>query len=435
MSKTWTRLIALVTVFCMLFSAEVFAGKGYDQSSGGKKKVGFFCKVGKAIKKATQKAAKAIKTAAQKTGKAIKTAAKKTGQAIKNAAIKTGKAIKVAGAKINNAVKDSGVWMKKKVFGCKNRVWVVGHYDKNGKWIKGHWRKLESKPGNNHPGQGNNPGQANNPGQTEDPLPPVGGEPGVPGGDAGQTPSEPAPIPGNDEPAPMPGSEEPAPAPAPADPVLPELPEGDDPAPIPAPGTEQPGDETEQPGDEQPAPEQPAPEQPAPEQPGDEAGQAGQGSQTEQSEEAGQAGQAGQASQGAPMKEEAEISLRTMGMLMNDIVKQSGEITTFKKAAAPGMNYSMDVQSNVNSTYESREANAKLLVKVIVWDLQQNKGNPGQYFSYFTFKMKDLDPESRKLIRDVTRRVQEGVKYGAGHVTEQSEKAVFEKRLEEIEGF
>ena len=111
MSKTLTRLIALVTVFCMLFTAEVSAGKGYGKSSG-KKKTGFFCKVGHAIKKAVHKAGKAIKTAAQKTGKAIKTAVKKTGKAIKNAAIKTGKAIKVTGAKINNAVKDRRVWME-----------------------------------------------------------------------------------------------------------------------------------------------------------------------------------------------------------------------------------------------------------------------------------------------------------------------------------
>lgn len=431
MSKNWTRLISLVVVFCMLFSAEVFAGKGNDQSSGGKHKAGFFCKVGHAIKKATQKVAKAIKTAAKKTGKAIKTVAKntgkaiknvaiKTGKVIKNAAIKTGKAIKVSGAKINNAVKDSGVWMKQKVFGCKHRVWVCGHYDKNGTWVKGHWRKMESKPGNNNPGQGNDAGQGNNPGQTEDPLPPVGDEPGLPGGDAGTPPTEPAPAPDTDQPAPAPGTEEPAPAPG--DPVLPELP-GDETTP--APGTEEPapapGTEEPAPAPEEPAPA-PAPEEPAPAPaPGEDAGQSGQSGQSTQ--------------QSGETKQDGEISLRTMGMLMNDLVKQSSEITTFKKAAAPGMSYSMDVQSNVNSTYELREANARLLVKVVVYDLQKNNGQAGQYFSYLTYKMKDLDPESRKLIRDVLDRVRDGVRHGFGHVSDKDEKAVFEKRLSDIEGF
>lgn len=427
MSKNWTRLIALVTVFCMLFSAEAFAGKGNDQSSGGKHKVGFFCKVGHAIKKATQKVAKAVKTAAQKTGKAIKSVAKKTGKAIKNAAIKTGKAIKVTGAKINNAVKDSGVWMKQKVFGCKHRVWVCGHYDKNGTWVKGHWRKLESKPGSNNPGQGNDAGQGNNPGQTEDPLPPVGDEPGLPGGDEGQTPAEPTPAPGTEEPAPAPDTEEPAPAPS--DPVLPELP-GDEPAP--APGTEEPAP-APAPEEPAPAPEEPAPapEEPAPAPAPEEPAPA-----PAPGEDAGQSEQSGQSTQqSGETKQDGEISLRTMGMLMNDLVKQSNDITTFKRAAAPGMSYSMDVQGNVNSTYEIREANARLLVKVVVYDLQKNNGQAGQYFSYLTYKMKDLDPESRKLIRDVLDRVRDGVRHGFSYVSDKDEKAVFEKRLSDLEGF
>ncbi|MFA7146712.1 MAG: hypothetical protein WC221_09005, partial [Candidatus Riflebacteria bacterium] len=185
MSKPLSKIIALVTVFAMLFSADAYAGKGSQKY--GKQKQGFFCKVGAAIKKASQKVAKAVKTAAVKTGKAIK-----------NAAVKTGQAIKTGGAKISNALHDSAVWAKQKITGKKNKTWVCGHYDKNGVWVKGHWRKLKSntKPGSNHPGQGNYPGQSG------DPLPPVGDEPGFPGGDEG--------FPGNEQ--------------APEDPVLPELP-------------------------------------------------------------------------------------------------------------------------------------------------------------------------------------------------------------------
>jgi hypothetical protein len=83
MSRSLTRIIALVAIFCMLFSVEAFAGKG-----SGHKKQGFFAKIGAKIKHASQKVGHAVKTAAKKTGKAIKKAAKKTGQAIKTTAKK-----------------------------------------------------------------------------------------------------------------------------------------------------------------------------------------------------------------------------------------------------------------------------------------------------------------------------------------------------------
>ena len=82
MSKRWTRIIALVSVLCFLFSVQVFAGKGTGSSK--KKKSGFFTKVGKSIKKVAIKTKKAIKKASKKTAKAVKKAAKKTGKAIKN---------------------------------------------------------------------------------------------------------------------------------------------------------------------------------------------------------------------------------------------------------------------------------------------------------------------------------------------------------------
>ncbi len=438
MSKNWTKLLALIVMFCMLFSIEAFAGKG---KTGCNKKPGFFAKIGKAIKNATQKTAKAvkkatkktgqaIKTAAKKTGTAIKTAAKKTGKAIKNAAIKTGKAIKVAGAKINNAIKDTGVAAKYKLFGCKKKVWVVGHYDKNGKWTKGHWRKMEAKPVN-HPGQGNNPGQGNFPGQTEEPLPPI---------DDGSDQPSPDPVlpefPGEGDVAGSEGSAggdsseadpaSPAPEePAPEDPVLPELP----------------GDDASDEGDV--ATDEPEADQPeAGSGNSDQAGQSGQSSQAGQTTQAPEADeeedeeeQSGEADQDIQKLEDEQISLRTMGMLMNDLVKQSGEITSFKRNVVPGMNFSMDVQENLNGTYESREENARLLVKVVVWDLQRNNGAAGEYFTYFTYKMGQLDADSRQLIQDVTKRVQDGVVHGAGHVNSDEEKSVYKQRMEDIQGF
>ena len=103
MYTTWTKTIALVTMLCMLLSTNVMAGPG-----GKPKKMGFFAKVGKAIKKATHKAATAVKNAAKKTGEAIKTAAKKTS---KSAETKV-KATKTATAKkaTTTAKSSSPVW-------------------------------------------------------------------------------------------------------------------------------------------------------------------------------------------------------------------------------------------------------------------------------------------------------------------------------------
>jgi len=459
MSVNWTKPLALVTVFFMLFTMEAFAGKGYHQSSGGKKKPGFFCKIGKAIKKVSQN-----------TAQAIKTGVKKTGTAIKNVAVKTGKAIRVTGAKINNAVKDSGVWAKQKLTGKKNRLWVVGHYDKNGKWTKGHWRKFEAKPVNNpgqsgnHPGQGgnfpgqaNNPGQGSNPGQTSDPLPPVGGDESDNGDavDNGQTPA-PAPDAG----APADGGEAdtgddaadsgddgsesgdsseadpttpaPAPAPVPEDPVLPELPEDGEPGNA---GSDEPeAEEPETP--EVPESGDATDDAQAPEEPSDESEQSGQTGQSDDSEESGQAAQqSGDAAQGSKMMADENISLRTMGSLLNELAKQSDDLTSFKRSNKPGMSYSVDYSNDINAAYELREKNARLLVKVIVWDLQQNEGKSGKYFSYFKFKMRDFDARTRKMISDVTRRVKEGVKHGAGHQTSNSGKVLYQRRLKELEGF
>ena len=67
-----------------------------------------FKKIGKAIKKATTKAASAVKTAARKTGQAVKKAAQKTGQAVKTAAKAVAKAAKKVGKAIAKVAKK--VW-------------------------------------------------------------------------------------------------------------------------------------------------------------------------------------------------------------------------------------------------------------------------------------------------------------------------------------
>jgi hypothetical protein len=356
MSTTWTKTIALVAMLCMLLStSDVYAGPG----SGAKpKKMGFFAKVGKAIKKAAHKAQVAVKKAANKAATAVKTAVKKTGMAIKT-----------AGAKIVNAGMDTGVWAKQKLTGKKNKVWVCGHYDKNGKWIKGHWRKLNSsKPsGGNTANQGNysDQGSYGDSGSDQSSESPSNGDEGLSGDGNSYEESAETPVAGDD-------------------PVLPEIP-------------------------------------------------AEENTESEQSEQATQ--ESGEAEQGKEFSYDTEVSMRTMGMLMDDIVKQSKSINTFKQTAKSNINYSVEVQSDINTTYEAREDDAGLLSRIVVWDIRTHNGDAGKYYSFFLSKMRTLDPKDRALVKDVVDEVRAGIVHEANNASSDEEKAVFNKRLSELKGY
>ena len=158
---------------------------------------------------------------------------------------------------------DTGVWAKQKLTGKKNKVWVCGHYDKNGKWIKGHWRKLNSsKPsGGNTANQGNysDQGSYGDSGSDQSSESPSNGDEGLSGDGNSYEESAETPVAGDD-------------------PVLPEIP-------------------------------------------------AEENTESEQSEQATQ--ESGEAEQGKEFSYDTEVSMRTMGMLMDDIVKQSKSINTF----------------------------------------------------------------------------------------------------------
>ena len=356
MSTTWTKTIALVAMLCMLLSTtDVYAGPG----SGAKpKKMGFFAKVGNAIKKASHKAAAAVKKAANKAATAVKDAAKKTGMAIKT-----------AGAKIVNAGMDTGVWAKQKLTGKKNKVWVCGHYDKNGKWTKGHWRKMTAgKPSNggNTANQGNYTDQGSNSGSSDAAAEyPTNGDEGLSGDGNSYEENTDMPVAGDD-------------------PVIPEIP----------------ADDSEQ-----------------------------------TSQESEQTSQSGEADQGKEFSYDTEVSMRTMGMLMDDIVKQSQSINTFKKSANTNINYSVEVQSDINTTYEAREDDAGLLSRIVVWDIRTHNGDAGKYYSFFLNKMRTLDPKDRALVKDVVDEVRAGIVHEANNAASDEEKAVFNKRLSELKGY
>lgn len=129
---------------------------------------------------------------------------------------KIGHAIHKVGHHVNNGIKDGYVSLKHKVTGKKNKVWVIGHWDKNGKHVKGHWRYVKHGQGNGgNPGQsGGDSGQGDNPGQGGD-NPPVPPAPPAPPAEPPAPPAEP-PAPPAEPPAPpaeppTPPAEPPAP--------------------------------------------------------------------------------------------------------------------------------------------------------------------------------------------------------------------------------
>ena len=452
MSKLTNRVIACVTVFCMLLSVSAFAGGGYGK---GKKKVGFFAKIGAAIKTAAHKAATAVKNAANKAKTAVKNTANKAATAVKNAAIKTkesikagakkvGMGIKTAGAKVSNALHDSSTWVKQKVTGHKNRTWVCGHYDKNGKWTSGHWRKVEDtatgKP-NNSPVQGNSPSQSGDFGQSNESAQSgdygqssdagqgseyAGGDYGQ-SGDAGQGSEEAAPA--EESPA-----EEAAPVESgdavanegngeasPEDPVLPDFSDNES-------ATFDDNTQSQEPAEQN--------AQTAEEQAQENIEETSLASEeaSQESDQSSQAVQQGESEMAAQYKKDTQISLRTLGGLMDDLLVQSRSITEFKKTAKPGMSFSVEAQESVNSTYEAREKDAKLLAKVVAWDLQNNNGESGKYFTFFKYRMKGTNEEQRKLINDVIEQVRSSIKHGEGHADKAS-KELYQQRLNEIANY
>lgn len=361
MSKSWTKTAALVAMLCMILSTtDVYAGPG-----SGKKQMGFFAKVGKAIKKASHKAAMAVKKAAVKTANAIK-------NGVKTAAKKVEMGIKTAGAKVTNGIMDTGVWAKQKLFGKKNKVWVCGHYDKNGKYIKGHWRKLNAgKPsaGGNTASQsagGDNGGDnyfTGTPSNDDQGLSGDGNSFETSGTPAEETPAEEAPVAGED-------------------PAIPEIP-------------------TEENTDSE------------------------QSAQTSQESE--------QTSQAAEQfSYDQEVSTRTMGMLMDDIVNQSKSINEFKRTANANINYSVELSEDVNTTYEAREDDASLLARIVVWDIQVNNGQSGKYYNFFLSRLAKLDPQSRALVKDVVVEIRAGIVHNSNNAATDEEKAVYNKRLSEL---
>lgn len=81
--------------------------------------------------------------------KKVKKVTKKVVKKTKKTVVKGYKAGKKAGIKtgdyVQNKVMDSGVAIKKAVTGKKCKTFVKGHYDKNGKHTKGHFRKVGKK--------------------------------------------------------------------------------------------------------------------------------------------------------------------------------------------------------------------------------------------------------------------------------------------------
>lgn len=264
----------------------------------------------------------------------------------KNFFQKVGQGIHQIGHKINNGAKDTYVAAKKKVTGKKDKVWVCGHFDKNGKHVKGHWRKIKH-------GQSGQPGQGGQSGQS---------------GQGGEPPAPPAP-----------------PAEPPAPPAEPPAPPAEPPAEPPAPPAEPPA-------------EPPAPPPADPGQGGDQSGQGGQGKMT-------------------------------MSGLVTDLVELSDDMDEVKGRlvkAKKTKTKSVDVkglEADYSTLVEEREQDTRILAKVVIWDLNNNKGNPGVYYQAFMRNMKGLSKADRNSISDVVDSVTAQVKHKATQTKSKAWKA------------
>jgi len=286
---------------------------------------------------------------------------------------KVGHAIRHTGDHIVNGVMDGYVKAKQKITGQKTRVWVCGHYDKNGHHVKGHWRIV--KHGNpNTPGQSGNPGQGSgqgNPGQGSG-----GGQPPAP---PSQPPTPPAP-PSEPPTPPAPPSEPPAPPAPPSEPPAP-------PTPLPQPGN-----------------------------PG-QGGQSGQSSQSNQ----WQSGE--KRTLGGLMKDLIDLS-DDMDQIKLQAVDAKNDRSRKNEAA--------EIEACYQALTEDRDEDAQLLFKVVTSDLQKNHGEAGVYYSAYLRNMNQLSKADRESISDVTCKIKDFIKHRIAH--SKQEKA-FEARLDEMKKF
>ncbi|HNW33544.1 MAG TPA: hypothetical protein PKM25_01330 [Candidatus Ozemobacteraceae bacterium] len=347
MSGILNKMLAVTLAFGVVTAAEVSAGNPGQGNHKPAKKIGFFQKIGRTFVK--------------------------------------------IGDKIKNKIMDTHVVVKKKVTGCKNRVWVCGHYNKNGNHVKGHWRYIKNGCGN-HPGQGNNPGQGNTPGQGN---------------------------PGQGNPAPLPPAEQPPAEQPPAEQPPAEQPPAEQP-PAEQPPAEQPP--AEQPPAEQPPAEQPPAEQPPAEQPPAEQPPADQGS-PKPGQDNGQSGQ-------------SSGQKRTIGMLMNDLVSLSDDADAVKAQAVSAKkskkNEAVEIEADYQLLAGDREADSKLLIKVVTGDLARNDGQSGIYYSAFLRNLNSYSKADRADIKDVIAAVKANIKHQAAHGGRNN---AFKTRLEEMNKF
>ena len=134
------KIIMFLVIAVTMFMSPVFAGNpsqsGQSSQSGQATQVGHHCHhahharhgcIFKTIKRHVKKACKKVKKSYKRTKMCVKKCGHKSYDAVQN------------------KIKDAGVCVKK-AFTCrKNRTWVKGHYTKNGRHIRGHWRKVGKK--------------------------------------------------------------------------------------------------------------------------------------------------------------------------------------------------------------------------------------------------------------------------------------------------
>ncbi|HQG27804.1 MAG TPA: hypothetical protein PLY73_04555, partial [Candidatus Ozemobacteraceae bacterium] len=108
---------------------------------------------------------------------------------------------------------------------------------------------------------------------------------------------------------------------------------------------------------------------------------------------------------------------RTIGMLMNDLVTLSSDADAVKAQAISAKkakkNNAADIEADYQLLAYDREADSKLLVKVVINDLAKNKGQSGIYYAAFLRNLGSYTKADRAEISDVISAVKANIRHEA----------------------
>ena len=127
---------------------------------------------------------------------------------------------------------------------------------------------------------------------------------------------------------------------------------------------------------------------------------------------------------------------RTIGMLMNDLVTLSSDADAVKAQAVSAKKAKKTNAADIEADYQllsyDREADSKLLTKVVINDLTKNDGRSGIYYTAFLRNLKSYTKADRSEISDVISAVKANIRHEAAQGGRTN---AYKARLQEMKKF